>query len=152
MGSNPIPRTFDGPVAVDTSTVVQFLKNKARKGTIIAAIGRKLRNLAKNINLNNPEKVKAYVAGLSCSDGHRDNIINAYSHYRIFPKYSVEKSIYQREERMTKIPKEEDINKVIAEEYLVKATEKVEGANILLEQGFEFVCKMDNLALFRKRE
>jgi hypothetical protein len=38
------------------------------------------------------------------------------------------------------------------EEYLVKATESVEEAKILLEQGFEFVCDIDGIKLFRKRK
>ena len=38
------------------------------------------------------------------------------------------------------------------EEYLVKATESVEEAKILLEQGFEFVCDMNGVKLFRKRK
>jgi hypothetical protein len=38
------------------------------------------------------------------------------------------------------------------EEYHVKATKDLNEASALLEQGFEFVCKMDDVSLFRKRK
>jgi len=78
--------------------------------------------LAKNVDLNNPEKVKQYIANLSCTDGHKDNLIDAYSHYCKFNNIEWSKPKYQREERITKIPKEEQINKIISHSTLKYAT------------------------------
>ena len=122
MGSNPIPRTTVVPLAVDTFSVVQWLKSQGRKESTVLCVGRKLRYLAKNVNLNNPEKVKEYIASLSCSDGHKDNLIDAYSHYCTFYSIQWSKPVYQREERITRVPKEEDINKVISHSTLRYAT------------------------------
>ncbi len=38
------------------------------------------------------------------------------------------------------------------EEYVSKVTDSIDEATSLIEQGFEFVCKMNGLAVFRKRK
>jgi hypothetical protein len=38
------------------------------------------------------------------------------------------------------------------DEFTVKVTEKPEEVKALLEAGFEYVCDMDNVKLFRKRK
>jgi integrase len=97
-----------------TFAVVQNLKKLGRKESTLICIARKLRYLARNVDLNQPEKVKEYVANLQCSDGHKDNLIDIYSHYASFYNIQWTKPRYQREERVTRVPKEEDINKVIS--------------------------------------
>jgi integrase len=114
MGSNPIPRTTIGPLAVDTFSVVQWLKSQGRKESTVLCTARKLRYLAKNVDLNNPDKVKLFIASLQCSDGHKDNLIDIYSQYCKFNNIQWTKPKYQREERITRIPKEEQINKIIS--------------------------------------
>jgi integrase len=79
----------------------------------LVAISRKLRYLARNVDLNNPEKVKEYIANLQCSDGHKDNLIDIYGHYADFYGIQWTKPKYIREERITRVPREEDINKII---------------------------------------
>ena len=94
--------------------VAYQLKKEGRKETTVTIIARKLRYLARNVDLNQPEKVKEYIANLNCSDGHKDNLVDAYSHYCQFFKIQWIKPKYQREERITRVPKEEDINKIIS--------------------------------------
>jgi hypothetical protein len=67
-----------------TFAVVQNLKKLGRKESTLICIARKLRYLARNVDLNQPEKVKEYIANLQCSDGHKDNLIDIYSHYASF--------------------------------------------------------------------
>jgi integrase len=64
--------------------------------------------------LNQPEKVKGFIANLNCSDGHKDNLIDIYSHYASFHGIQWTKPKYIREERVTRVPREEDINKIIS--------------------------------------
>ena len=122
MGSNPIPRTKVGHIAVDTFSVAQWLKGLGRKETTVLCIARKLRYLSKNVNLDNPEKVKQYIASLQCSGGHKDNLIDAYSLYCKYHNIQWTKPKYIREERITRVPKEEDINKIISHSTLRYAT------------------------------
>ena len=109
MGSNPIPRTTVQPIAV-----LLELKKKGLKESTLITIGRKLRYLQKHCDLNQPEKVKEYISNLQCSDGHKDNLIHIYSHYAKFNNIQWVKPKYQREERITRVPKEEQINKIIS--------------------------------------
>ncbi|MCJ7425050.1 hypothetical protein MUP01_12415 [Candidatus Bathyarchaeota archaeon] len=53
--------------------VVQNLKRLGRKESTLIAVSRKLRYLARNVDLRQPERVKEYIANLQCSDGHKDN-------------------------------------------------------------------------------
>jgi integrase len=117
VGSNPIPRTTVGPVAV-----VWELKKQGLKESTLLAIGRKLGYLQKHCDLDQPEKVKEYIANLKCSDGHKDNLIDIYAHYAKLNNIQWTKPIYQREERITRIPKEEQINKIISHSTLRYAT------------------------------
>jgi len=94
--------------------VVYELKKQGRKESTLIAVSRKLRYLARNVDLNNPEKVKEFIASLQCSDGHKDNLIDVYSHYAKFYGIRWTKPKYIREERVTRVPREEDINKVIS--------------------------------------
>jgi len=70
----------------DSSTfaVVQNLKRLGRKESTLIAVSRKLRYLARNVDLRQPERVKEYIANLQCSDGHKDNLIDIYGHYANF--------------------------------------------------------------------
>ena len=86
------------------------LKKEGRKDSTLASISRKLRYLNRHCDLNQPEKVKEYIARLQCSDGHKDNLVDIYSHYCDFYHIQWTKPKYQREERVTRVPKEEDIS------------------------------------------
>jgi len=90
------------------------LKKLGRKESTLLTIGKKRRHLTKYVDLNQPEEVKEFIADKNCTDSHKDNLIDAYSHYCQY--YGVEwtKPKYMRVERITRIPKEEDINKIIA--------------------------------------
>jgi integrase len=98
----------------DLFAVVYHLKKQGRKETTLEAISRKLKYLARNVDLNQPEKVKEFIANLACSDGHKDNLIDVYGHYANFYNIQWTKPKYMREERVTRVPKEEDINKIIS--------------------------------------
>jgi len=112
---SPAPKQ-DLLLSGDNSTfaVVQNLKKLGRKESTLIAISRKLRYLARNVDLKQPERVKEYVANLQCSDGHKDNLTDIYSHYAEFYGVQWIKPRYQREERVTRVPKEEDIDKIIS--------------------------------------
>jgi integrase len=94
--------------------VVLKLKSDGRKDTTLAPMLKRLKFLAKNVNLNDPEKVKEFIASQQYTDGYKDNLIDAYSHFCKFYGVQWTKPIYMREERITKVPREEDINKIIS--------------------------------------
>lgn len=61
---------------------------------------RRLKFLAKNVNLKNAEKVKEFIACQNYTDGYKDNLIDAYSHYCKFYGIQWTKPKYMREERI----------------------------------------------------
>ena len=83
---------------------------------------KRLKYLKRNVDLKYPENVKVFIASLNCSDGYKDNLIDAYSHYAQFYNIQWTKPKYMREERITKVPREEDLNKIISHAKLRYAT------------------------------
>jgi len=63
----------------DLFACVFDLKKQGRKESTLASISKRLRYLDKNLDLGDPEKVKEFIANLQCSDGYKDNLIDAYS-------------------------------------------------------------------------
>lgn len=121
MGSNPTPRTFGSThcilkpqVEQRVFEVVWNLRKLGRKETTLKPISRRLRYLAKHVDLDNPERVKEFILSLKCSEGHKDNLVDAYNHYVKQYGLTWEKPKYMRYEKIRKIPREEDINKIIA--------------------------------------
>jgi integrase len=102
--------------------VILKLKSEGRKDSTLVPMRKRLKFLARNVDLNEPEKVKAFIAGQSYTDGYKDNLIDAYSSYCRFFGIQWIKPQYMREERITKVPKEEDINKIISHSKLKYAT------------------------------
>jgi integrase len=66
------------------------------------------------VDIRKPEKVKEFIAGQNYTDGYKDNLIDAYSHYCRFYGIQWIKPKYMREERITRVPREDDINKIIS--------------------------------------
>lgn len=90
------------------------MKSEDGKDTTLAPMLKRLKFLGRNVNLNSPEKIKEFIASQQYTDGYRDNLIDAYSHFCKFHGIQWTKPIYMGEERITKVPREEDINKIIS--------------------------------------
>jgi len=54
------------------------------------------------------------VANLDCTEGYKGNLVNAYQHYVAYYNIEFQKPHYNRIDKISKIPREEDINKIIA--------------------------------------
>jgi len=102
--------------------VILKLKSDGRKDTTLAPMLKRLKFLGRNVNLNDPEKDKEFIASQQYTDGYKDNLIDAYCHFCRFYTIQWVKPKYMREERTTKVPKEEDINKIISHAKLKYAT------------------------------
>jgi len=117
----PPPALKSDPIALLIPVILK-LKSEGRKDSTLAPMLKRLRFLARNADINNPEKVKEFIASQSYTDGYKDNLIDAYSHYCRFYGIQWIKPKYMREERITKVPKEEDINKIISHAKLKYST------------------------------
>lgn len=94
--------------------VILKLKGDGRKDTTLVPMLKRLKFLARNVDLKEPEKVKEFISSQRYTDGYKDNLIDAYCHFCRYYSIQWSKPQYMREERITKVPKEEDINKVIS--------------------------------------
>ena len=113
---------MDTHIANRIFEVVWKLRKLGRKETTLKPVARRLRYLARHVDIDDPEKVKEFILAKQCSEGHKDNLVDAYSHYVSHCGLVWQKPSYMRYEKIRKIPREEDINRIIAVATLKYAT------------------------------
>ena len=90
------------------------MKKEGYSENTIEPIGRRLRNLAKRVDLNKPEEVKEFLAGADWSNGYRQNVVQAYNHYAVVHGLFWKRPTYQRAYGIKKLPLESDIDLIIS--------------------------------------
>lgn len=80
----------------------------------IPPIGRRLRSLAKDCNLDSPEDVKRAIASKRVKSAYKDKLADAYSYYVKCHSISWVRPHYKREQRLPKVPTTEAVEKIIA--------------------------------------
>jgi hypothetical protein len=60
------------------NVMIWMMKNVYEQSTI-KKVGKLLRHLERNCTTSNPEEVKLYIAKKQCSNGHKQNLIEAYA-------------------------------------------------------------------------
>jgi len=58
--------------------------------------------------------VNKHIAEMDCGSNFKRNLVDTYKHYVEFHSLSWSKPFYQREERVTRVPTRENINKIIS--------------------------------------
>jgi len=113
---NPIPLSVEASI---TNTTLN-MKSNGRKGTTIRTVNYKLRELARNCNLNNPEEVKAYISTAKnqitsqpLSDSARNKFVYAYDCYCKTHNIQWKKPFYKVAENVPIIPSTENVNAII---------------------------------------
>ncbi len=109
------------------------ITGRAFADSTVRAVGKRLRHLSKYAGLNNPDQVKDFIASKTCGNGFKESLAEAYNYYVKANGLSWVKPFYERYDKLPKIPHEQKLN-------------------MLIECGFEFVCSMDGVKLFRKRK
>jgi len=90
------------------------MKKDGYSENTIGPIGRRLRNLGKHANLDNPEEVKSFIAEAQWSNSYKENMVNAYNHYAVFHGLKWKKPKYQRAYSIKKLPLESNIDLIIS--------------------------------------
>jgi integrase len=114
VGSNPTPRTKDEPYALRIFEVLWQMKKDGYSESTLETFGRRLRYLAKHVNLGSPESVKEFIAEKAWSNGYKDNVVSAYNHYVVFHSLSWKKPKYQRAFSIKKLPLESNIDLIVS--------------------------------------
>jgi integrase len=90
------------------------LKNNGLEEQTVKIVGYYLNHLAVNVNLENPEKVKEFIANKNVNSGFKGNLVKAYNYYALVNNIIWEGPRYRWEQNKPKIPSEETLNKIIA--------------------------------------
>lgn len=91
------------------------MKKEAYADSTIEATGKRLRQLARNCNLANPESVKGFIAQKNCSTAFKESLVEAYAIYCKANSIEWSKPFYDRYDKQPKIPTEEKLNMIIAD-------------------------------------
>ena len=84
-----------------------WMKRNAYEDSTIKKVGKLLRHLQKNYNTANSEAVKLYIAKKNCSNGYKENLVEAYSIYIRSEGLTWNQPFYQRYDKKRRPPKEE---------------------------------------------
>ena len=98
-GSNPAPSTTREPRYFESRIfqVIWRLKNSGYSERTLKGYSKRLRMLAKHVNLDKPESVRSFIAGQEgWSNAYKEGIVNAYAHYAKEYSLSWDKPIYKR--------------------------------------------------------
>ena len=116
VGSNPADPTTarTGPAAAKIFRALWELKKGSQSEDTLQAKGDRLRYLAKHVDLDNPEAVKAYIANQSrWSNAYKQGVDYAYNSYVKANGLQWSLPHFRIEDRLPRIPTEERINQVI---------------------------------------
>ena len=114
MGSSPTLRTTAEPHADGKIlNVLMHLRSLGRKETSLLPMSRRLRFLARHVDLDDPSKVNEFIARQSWSNNYKGNVVLAYMHYVKYHRLTWQMPIYQREDKEFRVPTDEDVSRII---------------------------------------
>jgi integrase len=102
------------PFAEDISVVALFMKNDGYPDSTINSTVKRLRNLAAESNLREPNTVKALLAEKKVSDGFKSNLCDAYGHFLDCHGLAWTIPRYKREKDLPRVPSTENVERIIA--------------------------------------
>ena len=84
--------------------VMLWMQRNAYEESTIRKVAKLLRHLKKNCNTGNPEDVKLYISKKTCSNGHKENLIEAYAVYMRSENRTWNQPFYQRYDKKLRAP------------------------------------------------
>jgi len=93
--------------------VMLWMQRNAYAESTIRKVTKLLRHLQKNCNTQEPEEVKEYISKKTCSNAHKENLIEAYSCYMRSENQEWNKPFYSRYDKKRRAPKGELVDFLI---------------------------------------
>jgi len=90
------------------------LKAQGYADSTLKAMDRRLRQLARHTDIEGPKAVKRWISERTWSSGYKGNVVNHYDLYCKFYGIEWKKPYYERVDKIQRIARTEDINKIIA--------------------------------------
>ncbi|MCJ7613676.1 tyrosine-type recombinase/integrase [Candidatus Bathyarchaeota archaeon] len=91
------------------------MKSRGYSERTLKGYSKRLKLLAKYIDLDDPGSVKRFIAGQDgWSNAYKEGVVNAYVHYVRFYGLDWTKPKYKRSERLPNVPSSDQVNTIIA--------------------------------------
>ena len=94
--------------------VLISMENNGRSKGVINSTRKELNNLARNVNLNNPNEIKALIARMKTGNAYKRMLVQAYNRYIKYYKLIWKEPTYHVESQEITVPTDEKINMLIA--------------------------------------
>jgi len=94
--------------------VLLRLKASGLEEQTVKIIGYYLRHIDTHASLDDPEKVKEFIANKQVDNGFKGNLVKAFNYYALINNIHWERPRYRWEQNKPKIPSEEALNKIIS--------------------------------------
>jgi integrase len=94
--------------------VLLSLKNEGYPESTIETVGKRLRNLASDCNLDDADSVKRLIASKKTSNGFKSNLCDAYTHYVRVNGLVWNRPRYKREVKLPRAPSTENVERIIS--------------------------------------
>ena len=105
------------PILPNTTPILNVLmkmENNGKSNYSIKFVDKALTYISKHANLNEPEKVKQFIANLQVSNGYKRNLCIAYNKYCKYYRIKWEMPLYKPEAKAIRIPTKERLEMLIA--------------------------------------
>ena len=89
------------------------MKKDGYAESTIKVTGKRLRMVAKTVDLDNPDDVKGYIANKNSSNGYKEALCDIYDRYAKYNGLSWARPRYQRDDQPPYVPTEEELNILI---------------------------------------
>lgn len=93
--------------------VMLWMRKNAYEDSTIRKVAKLLRHLKRNCNTRNPEAIKTYIGNKTCSNGHKENLVEAYAIYMRSENLTWNQPFYERYDKKRRAPKEELVDFLI---------------------------------------
>ena len=90
------------------------LKNSGLEEQTVKIVGYYMNHIARNVDLENPDEVKTFIANKQVDNGFKGNLVKAYNYYTLVNNIVWDRPKYRWEQNKPKIPTEEALSKIIA--------------------------------------
>jgi integrase len=90
------------------------LKSSGLAESTLRDVSYKLKRLNESVDLNDPEAVNGFIAGLNVSNSYKDTFVKAYQYYVRINGLAWVKPRFKYERKMPRIPTSEDIDTIIS--------------------------------------
>ena len=105
---------YGDPIKGKIINTLLKLKALGKSESTLKFVSSRLRYLAKNVDLDNPEAVNLFICGKKCSESYKETLVKAYVYYAKYNSIPYVKPRFRYERKLPRVPTKEAIMRVIS--------------------------------------